>query len=257
MTAQSGAGIEPHTENSNSVKRGTEWSPRFKARIASVFEFLEGFTSAVGQVTILNSLIVSGDAPATANNMLANEPLYRLGFAFTVISVAFHLIWVFLFYELFKPVNRRVSFFALLVMLMGCAIQAIASTLYLAPLLMLKGGSALSAFSTEQLQAQAYIFLKLNGLAFDIYLVFFGFWCVLIGYLIFRSTFLPRILGVLLMIDGMGWAIYLSPPLATSLFPLIATASGLAELPLQLWLLVRGVDPERWNEEANAASAKD
>ena len=84
-------------------------------------------------------------------------------------------------------------------------------------------------------------------------LVFFGIWCVLSGYLIFRSTFLPRILGVLLVIDGFGWTIFLFPPLAITLFPLIATASGLAEIPLQLWLLVRGVNSDRWKEQASAA----
>ncbi|HEX8813292.1 MAG TPA: DUF4386 family protein, partial [Terracidiphilus sp.] len=78
------------------------------------------------------------------------------------------------------------------VILVGCAVQALTSLLYLAPLLILGGGSSLSAFTTEQLQALAYVFVRLNGLAFDIYLVFFRLWCVLIGSLIFRSTFLPR-----------------------------------------------------------------
>jgi hypothetical protein len=126
---------------------------------------------------------------------------------------------------------------------------------YLAPLLVLQGGSSLSAFTPQQLQALALVFLKLNTQAFDIYLVFFGFWCVLIGYLIFRSTFLPRILGVLLVIDGLGWMLYLSPPLATYLFPVIAVASGLAELPLVLWLLVVGVNVQRWKEQAGVAGA--
>ncbi|HYN14741.1 MAG TPA: DUF4386 domain-containing protein [Terriglobales bacterium] len=127
--------------------------------------------------------------------------------------------------------------------------------LYLAPLLVLQGGSSVSAFTTEQLQALALIFLKLNGYAFDIDLVFFGLWCVLTGYLIFRSTFLPRIPGVLLAIDGLGWMIYLSPPLAIHLFPFIAGASALAEIPLQLWLIVMGVNEQRWKEQASAAGA--
>jgi hypothetical protein len=75
---------------------------------------------------------------------------------------------------------------------------------------------------------------------------------VLIGYLIFRSAFLPRILGVLLAIDGLGWMFYLSPPLAAHLFPLIATAAGFAEIPLELWLIVAGVNAQRWREQAAA-----
>jgi hypothetical protein len=98
----------------------------------------------------------------------------------------------------------------------------------------------------------ALLFFRLNGYAFDIYLIFFGLWCVLIGYLTFRSAFLPRILGVLLAIDGLGWMLYLSPPLAAHLFPLIATAAGLAEIPLELWLIVAGVNAQRWSEKAAA-----
>jgi len=133
----------------------------------------------------------------------------------------------------------------------GCSIQAVTSLFYLAPLLLLTAGSAVSALTQQQLQALAYMFLKLNGLGFDTYLVFFGFWCVLTGYLIFRSTFLPRILGVLLVIDGLGWIMFMSPPLGHYLFPIIAVACGLAEIPLQLWLLILGVNNERWKAQAS------
>jgi hypothetical protein len=89
------------------------------------------------------------------------------------------------------------------------------------------------------------MFLKLNQYAFNINLVFFGLWRVLTGYLIFRSTFLPRILGVLLAIDGLGWVMYLYPPLAYHLFiPYIAAASALGEIPLELWLIVMGVNAQ-------------
>ena len=104
--------------------------------------------------------------------------------------------------------------------------------------------------SRRQLQALALLFLKLNGYAFNIYLVFFGFWLLLIGFLIFRSAFLPRILGVLVAISGLGWVLYLAPPFARHLFPLIATASALGEIPLELWLLVMGVNDQRWKEQA-------
>jgi hypothetical protein len=102
----------------------------------------------------------------------------------------------------------------------------------------------------EQLQSSALMFLTFNALAFNIYLVFFGFWCAVTGYLIYRSTFLPRILGVLLMIAGVGWATQLSPSFARQIFPLVATASALAEIPLMLWLLFKGVNAQRWKEQA-------
>jgi len=238
------------------MERIAEVSPRFKARIAGVFEALEGLTSAFGQVVVLGRLGVDGDAAATATNILAHQPLFWLGFASSLIGVAFHIAWTALFYDLFKPVNRGISLLAAFVGLVVCGIQALTSLFYVAPLLILQGGSSVSAFTTQQLQALAYVFLRLNGQAFNIDLVFFGLWCVLIGYLIFRSTFLPRILGVLLAVDGLGWMMYVSPPIANHLFPFIAAASALAEIPLQLWLLVKGVNPQRWNEQATAAGMR-
>jgi len=105
-------------------------------------------------------------------------------------------------------------------------------------------------------QALALMFVKLRVYSFDIYLVFFGFWCILIGYLIFRSTFLPRILGVLVAISGLGWVTYLSPQLANHLWPAIATASALGEIPLEFWLIVMGLNVQRWKEQASAAGMR-
>jgi len=230
-----------------------EWSPKAKARLAGVFEALEGFTSSYGQMSVLGQLMVAGNAAATAANILQHETLFRLGFASSVLGVVFHLAWAFLFYQLLRPVSRNVSVFALLVILVCCALQVITALLYLAPLLVLHAGNSLSAFTQEQLHALAYMFLKLNGLAMDTNLVFFGLWCVLTGYLIFKSTFMPRILGVLLAIDGLGWMMFMWPPLGHYLFLPIGIACGVAEIPLQLWLLIFGVNNERWKAQAAEA----
>lgn len=227
-------------------------SPRLKARMAGVLQLLEGVTAAFGEVIVLGRLVVSGDAAATAANILGHERLFWLGFASSLIGVACHIAWALLMYELLKVVNRSLSLLAAFVILVGCAIQALTSLLYLAPLLVLTGGSSASAFTTAQLQALALVFLRLNTYAFNIDLVFFGLWCVLTGYLVFRSTFLPRILGVLLAISGLGWVTYLHPPLANYLWRYIAAASALGEIPLELWLIVMGLNAQRWFEQANA-----
>lgn len=235
------------------TKAIAEISPLFKARMAGVFELLEGLTTTFGQVIILNRLVVHADPAATATNILAHQPLLRLGFASSLIGVVFHIAWALLFYELFKVVNKSLSLLAAFVILVGCAIQAAACLFYLAPLAVLGHSQYLGAFKVEQLQALALIFLRLNGYAFNLYLVFFGLWCVLTGYLIFRSIFMPKILGVLVAMSGLGWMLYLAPPFASHLFPLIAAASAVGELPLQLWLLIKGVDAQRWKEQAGAA----
>jgi hypothetical protein len=235
------------------MERIAEASPRFKARMAGVFQLLEALTAASPGVFVLGRLVVSGNAAATAANILGHERLFWLGFASSLIGVACHIAWALLMYELLKPVNKSLSSLAAFVILVGCAIQALTSLFYIAPLIILQGGGSLSAFTPEQLQALALLFVKLRTYAFNIYLVFFGFWCILIGYLIFRSTFLPRVLGVLVAISGLGWVTYLSPPLANHLWPFIATASALGEIPLEFWLIVMGVNVQRWKQQAGAA----
>ena len=134
--------------------------------------------------------------------------------------------------------------------IVGCAVQAIMILLYIAPLYILQNGNSLGAIPTLQLQAVSLLFINLNSYAFNIYLVFFGCWCFISGYLIYRSTFLPGILGILLMVSGLGWMIYLYPPLAASLFvPFIVTASAIGEIPLEFWLIVKGVNVQRWKEK--------
>jgi hypothetical protein len=225
----------------------TEASARTKARLVGIFEILEALTATYGQVIILNKLVVSGNAAATAGNILGHEPLFRLGFVSCVLGVGFHIAWALLFYELFKSVNRSVSLFGLLVIVVGCAIQALAAVFYVAPLLVLTSGSSLSALTTEQLQALAFAFVKFNGAAFNAYLVFFGGWCVISGYLIFKSSFLPRVLGLLLALAGLAWMTYLVPPFGNKLFPIIAVISALAEIPLP-WFFIFGFNAQRWKE---------
>ena len=232
-----------------------EASPSFKARMAGACQLLEAITASFGQVIVLGRLVDSGNGAATAANILGHERLFWVGFASSLLGVAFHIAWALLIYVLLKPVNRSLSLLAAFFVLVCCAMQALTSLLYLAPLLILQGGSSLSAFTAEQLQALAVMFLRLNSYAFQIDLVFFGFWCILTGYLIFRSTFLPRVLGVLVMISGLGWVTYVYPPLANYLSLYIAAASALGEIPMELWLIVKGVNVQRWKERASAAGA--
>lgn len=231
-----------------------ELSPRAKARIAGVFEALEGIASSQGQVFILGRLVVAGSAAATASNILQHQKLVWFGFAISIAGVAFHIIWVTLFYFLFRPVNRTISLMSALIGVVVCAMQAVTALLYLAPLLILQGGNSLSGLTSLQLNALAMVFIKLNGYAFEVDLVFFGLWCALTGYLMFKSRFLPRVLGVLLAIDGLGWMMYVVPPFAVHIFPFIAGASAISEIPLQLWLIIMGVNSQRWHEQAKAAN---
>ncbi len=239
------------------TERIAEVSPRFKARMAGVFYVLEGLTAVFGQFFVHGRFVVSGDAAATSTNILANEPLFLLGFASALIAVACHIAYTVLFYDLFKPVNRSFSLLAAFFSLVACALQAFSSLFQIAPLIVLGGGHSFSAFTTGQLQALALMFLQLNAEAFNVYLIFFGFWLLLIGYLIFRSTFLPRIIGVLMALAGLSYLPLLYPPLANYLSPYNLVVDGVGELSLLLWLLIVGVNVQRWKEQASAASEPD
>jgi hypothetical protein len=202
---------------------------------------------------LIRGMIVAGDPAATATNLLAHERLFRLNLALGLIATALYIAVTVLFYGLFKPVNKTIALLAAFLSLAGCAIQAVGSLFRIAPFVVLDGSPYLRAFKLDQLQAMALIFLKLNIQATFIYLAFFGMFNLSIGYLIYNSTFLPRILGLLMALSGVGWLMFLSPPLATHFLPFIELLGILAEASLMLWLLVLGVNVDRWQQQAIVA----
>jgi hypothetical protein len=228
-------------------------SPRAKARMAGVLYVLAGSTSAFGEFIVLGRVVVAGNAAATATNILANEPFYWLGFTAALLAVALHLVWAVLFYDLFRPVNRSLSLLAAFFLLVGSTMGAVASLLQVAPIVVLTGGGSLGALPAAQVQALALTFLNLNVQAYNIFLMFFGCYLLLIGYLILRSTFLPRVLGALVAFAGLGYLTLLSPPLAQELSPFNLAPAALGEPALMLWLLLVGVNAQRWKEQAGAA----
>jgi len=226
-------------------------SPRLKARIAGVFYLVTIVARVIADAFVRNRLVVSDDAAATATNIMAHEPLFRLGFAADIIAFASYIALTALLYELFKPVNRSLSLVAAFFSLVAAVVQAISSLFHLAPLFLLGGAPYLRVFTVEQLQALALVFLRLRAAAYhSIGLVFFGLYCLLVGILILRSAFLPRSLGVLMVLAGLSYVLFLSPTLAWSLQPYILVFPGVGQISLCLWLLVIGVNAQRWKEQA-------
>ena len=225
--------------------------PHPKARITGAV-YLLYFLTAVSGALFMRGIVVAGDAAATAANRLAHESLFRLGLSTSLIAMALYVAVTALFYELFKPVNRSLSLVAAFVGLAGCAIQTVSYLFNLAPFAVVGGAPYLAVFNGQQLQALAFLFLKLQGQGETMGLVFSGLYDLLIGCLICRSTFLPRILGGLMAVAGLGWLTFLSPPLANYLSPYILVLGFVAELLLMLWLVVKGVNVERWRKQASA-----
>ncbi len=222
-----------------------------KARIIGLVYLLFFLTSILSEAC-LKGLVVKDDSAATANAIVTHAQLFHLGIATGLIGTGFYVALVALFYMLFKPVSRSVSLVAAFFGLVGCAIQASGSVFQFFTLTNLGNGGTVSVFSSDELSGRAVgmLFLKLTHQVGNVALVFFGVYCLLIGCLILRSTFLPRFLGVLMALAGLGWLIFLYPPLAERLFAYIAIVGIAAEVLLMLWLLVMGVNTDRWQEQA-------
>src|SRR6266705_863174 len=218
------------------MERIAETSPRLKARITGAFYLLTILTGIFAQGFVSGSLVVDGDAAATATNILTHRGMFQLGFAVYLIEMACQIAMTALFYDLLKPAGRSVSLLAAFLGLAGCVIKTFSRVFFIVPLFVLGGAHYLSAFSAEQLQALALLFLKVNDRGAGMALVFFGFYALLTGYLIIRSTFLPRILGAWSVVGGLGWLTFLYPPLGSRLFPFIAIFAILGAASLIFWL---------------------
>ena len=234
----------------------TTATPRLKARVAGALYMLTIIAGVFAEVFVRGAMVVRDDAATTAANILAHEPWYRFGLAADLIMIACYIVVTLLFYDLFKPAGRSTSLLAAFFSLVGLAVLAANLLNHLAPLVWLGNSHYLGAFETNQLQALALMSLRMHARGYSIAGVFFGVYCVLVGHLIFRSGFLPRILGALMAIGGLGYltdsfAGFLSPVLAARL-PDATVLGGIAELALSLWLVALGVNASKWEEKASA-----
>lgn len=238
------------------TNRTVETSPQVYARIAGVLYLVIIVGGLFAEAFVRQRLIVHGDPAATATNILAHELLFRQGFAAGVIMLMCALPVMLILYHLLNRVNKSAALLAVFFNLTSIAIDSVNLLHHYEPLLILKGGNHLSALNPDQLQALAYIPLRLQSVGYDLSLAFFGFFCVFTGYLIFRSTFFPRIIGLLMAIAGLcyltnSFVHFLAPQ--HSLFPYILMPCLVAELSLCLWLIVKGVNVSKWEARAIAS----
>ena len=221
--------------------------------------YLLYFLSSLAGGFLLKEFVLPNDAAATANGILANEPLYRLSISLELVGNALYIALTALFYNLFRPVGPRIALLAAFFGLAGGIIQLFGGLFELAPLVLLKDSHLLGVFSPEQVRVAALLSFKMYNQIYSISLPLFGFFMFPTGWLIIRSTFLPRIIGVFWMCAGVSALTFLWPPslwlpAATAatvsgfVFPLAAVAEG----SLMLWLLVMGVNVARWRDVASA-----
>ena len=227
-----------------------ELSGQRLARTAGLLVLLSAVFGGLGEGYIPRRIIVAGDASATVLNIMTHPTLFRLGFATYLVEGICDVALALLFYRLLKPAGKNLALFAAFLGLVATALYAVAEAFYFAPTVILSGADYLKTFSPEQLNTLALLSLRLFGRIAEIFFVFYGLASVIRGYLIYRSGYLPRILGVLVMIAGAGFilenvAIVLAPAYASGY---LLVPVGIAGLSLMFWLLVKGVDGPKWKQ---------
>src|SRR5215469_432239 len=230
--------------------------PRLLARIAGAFYLIITACALFAYLYVRNQVIVADDMSRTAANFLAHEQLYRSGFAAAVLVVICNLPMGFILFELLKVVSRPLAQLALVFITASATIEAVNLFNYIEPLFTFSLPEYASAFDPAQRQALARGPIKMFGYLFSVSLTFFGVFCALIGMLIVRSRFLPAILGLLMILAGVtywinSFRLFLALPI-----PYVQWVTLIAELALALWLLVVGVNEERWRAQAAAAAAR-
>lgn len=222
------------------------------ARIAGVLFLLTIVAGGFGEAYVPSKLIVSTDSTATANNIHAFGSLFRWGFASYLVEAVCDIALTLIFYVLLRPVHKDLALLAAFFGLVSTTLFGVAELFYFAALHILGGANYLKTISPDQLNTLALLSLKLYGYGGGIFTVFYGVAWVFRGYLIFRSGYLPKILGVLMTLGGFGFvarnfALVLAPAYASGNLLLLMFPGGLS---LTVWLLVRGVDVAKWEAKA-------
>src|SRR5215831_14393002 len=226
------------------------------AKIAGVLFLVSLVAGGYGEAYVPSKIIVSGDAAATVANIKNFEFMYRLGFAGFLIESLCDITLALIFYALLKPVNKYLSLLAGFFGLIATATFACAELFYFAPPL-ITNGAYLKTFSPDQLNALALLSLKFYGFGGMIFTAYYGMGWIVRGYLMFRSGYLPKLLGVLMAIGGLGFVLrnfllILAPAYASGLLLMLMLPGGLIMIG---WLLIKGVDIPGWNAKVNAAPA--
>jgi len=232
----------------------TETSPLIYARVAGILYLSIVPLAIFSQFYVLNNFVVPGDAATTANNIVASEGLFRIGLVGWLIIFLIEIVLSVILYILLKPVSKTLSLVAMVSRLTMTAVQGISLLILFIVLLLSSGAAYLTVFDTGQLHALVLLFLDAHSYGYAIGMIFFSLHTFVLGYLVFRSGYFPRILGVLFVIASLGYLIDSFAILFSASYEetpvFIAIPIAAAELIWPLWLLFKGVNVEQWKKRA-------
>ncbi len=243
------------------ANRTVESSPQVYARIGGALYLAIIVLGAFAEGFVADKVIVTGNAAATAHNIIASPMLWHLSVAGDLIVAicAVPLLWI--EYLLLRPVNTQLVVLAVLFNLVSLAVEAVSKLFLIAVLPTLANGEYLKAFDPQQLQILANLALKSHDIAFNIALIFFGCTCLVNGYLILKSGYFPKLIGILMQVAGWSYltacfAALFAPAVSDVISPAILLPPLIGESSFCLWLLVKGVNVAKWNERVNPATVQ-
>jgi hypothetical protein len=222
------------------------------ARVAGVLFLISFVAGSFGEFYVPSRLIAAGNPAATVNNILAHETLFRFGFAGYLAEALCDVMLALVMYVLLRPVHRNLALLSAFIGLISTALFAVCELFFFSAPILLGKATYMQSFTPEQVNALIYFFIRVYGYGAALFMVFYGSASVIRGYLIYRSGYLPRLLGVLLGIVGVAFILknltLVLAPAYSSDFMLIP--APLTILVLTVWFLVKGVDVEKWNAKA-------
>ncbi len=229
--------------------RSIEAVPRTYARVGGLIYLAIIFLGLFGEAMVRESVVVSGNAEATLRNLMASQMQWRLSIVGDLVMHILDVPLIVIMYYLLKPVDRLLALVATVANVVQTAVLAANKLTLVVPLLLLQKPGEIPASTWEA--TLSFLAIRLHGYGFGIGLLFFGVACLVRGYLVFRSTYFPRTLGVLLALAGLAYlvnsvALLLAPSVAAKLFPAILAPALVGEGAFCLWLLVKGVDQLAW-----------
>jgi hypothetical protein len=227
-------------------------SPQTYARIGGILYLLIIVVGAFGQIFVRGMLVVPGDPASTAQNIMASQSLWRIGIIGDILMHVFDIPVMVVLYLLLKPVNKKLAMLGVLFNLIQTAVLVANKLNLVMPLFLLGNADYLKVFEPRQLDVLAYLFVRAHDYGFSIGLIFFGFACLVYGYLLFKSSYFPKPLGILVTIAGLSYLVnsftlILAPAYAERIFPVLVFAL-LGELSFCLWLIMKGVNVPEWEK---------
>lgn len=226
-------------------------NPNRTARIAGLLYVLMIPLGLLGIMYVPTVLVIAGDTQTTIANILAHMGMFRLTIVTALVVQVVHIFIVLLLYRLLQPVNRNLATLMVIFMLVGIPVTMLNELNHFAIVLLLSGGENLNVLTEDQIQTMVPVFFQLHEYGILIASIFWGLWLLPMGYLVFRSGFISRIPGVLLIIAGAGYLIdvlarMLSPDYGEAVIASIITATMFGEIVFPIWLLITGVTTEKW-----------